>query len=180
MKNKRNLFLIALIVPIILLVSMTWKPLWTLNKGETILLETIPVDPRDILYGDYVSLRFAIEEFDKEAIDPSLLEELTSKNSGNLTVYAVLERQGSGDLFTLKTVTANKPNEDLFLKGTMYYYGEPYDGDQTIYYADFLPDRFYVSENTGMELEKLSQKGQLLAQMKVKDGFAVLQDIRPK
>ncbi|AXH99970.1 hypothetical protein DV702_09680 [Sporosarcina sp. PTS2304] len=180
MKNKRNLFLIALIVPILLLVSMTWKPLWTVNKGETVLLETIPVDPRDILYGDYVQLQFAIEEFGPDSIEPALLDKLTSKYSGNLKVYAVLERQNSEELYGLKMITDKKPSDDLYLEGTMYYYGEPYDGSHTVYYADFLPDRFYVSENTGTELEKLSQRGKLLAEMKVKDGFAVLQDIYPK
>lgn len=179
MKNKRTLFLIALIAPILLLLSMTWKPLVTLNTGETILLETIPVDPRDILYGDYVYLQFAIEQFDKESLDPALLKKVTSKGTGTLTVYAVLEQQ-EGKLYGLKTVTMKKPSEGMFLKGTMYYYGEPNQFDKTVYNADFLPDNFYVAENTGTELEKLSQRGQLLAEMKVKNGFAVLQDIKPK
>ncbi|EGQ26191.1 hypothetical protein HMPREF9372_1864, partial [Sporosarcina newyorkensis 2681] len=42
----------AFIAPLVVLLSMTWKPLWTLNVGTPILLETVPVDPRDILYGD--------------------------------------------------------------------------------------------------------------------------------
>lgn len=179
MNNKRILFLLALIAPLILLVSMTWKPLNTLKAGETILLETVPVDPRDILYGDYVFLQFAIEEFTTEAIDSELLKKLNSKNSGKITVYALLERQ-EGALYGLQKVTQNKPSEGLFLKGSMHYYGTSDDYINNFYYADFLPDRFYVAENTGMELEDLSRQGQLLAEMKVHNGFAVLQDIRPK
>ncbi|ARD47735.1 GDYXXLXY domain-containing protein [Sporosarcina sp. P33] len=179
MKSKRNLFLVALIVPIVILLGMTWKPLFTLNTGKSIVLETVPVDPRDILYGDYVSLQFAIEEFTKEDLDPLLIEEFSRHDTGKLTVYAVLEQE-EGDLYGLKKVTHKKPADGLFLKGDMYYYGNSdADTDQT-YFANFLPDRFYVSENTGMELEKLSREGQLLALLKVRDGFAVLEDIRPK
>ncbi|PIC84938.1 hypothetical protein CSV72_16220 [Sporosarcina sp. P20a] len=179
MKNKRNLFLLALIVPIILLLAMTWKPLYTVNTGKTITLETVPVDPRDILYGDYVSLQFAIEEFSKDDLDPALIKEFSKHNTGKLTVYAVLEQE-EGDLYGLKTVTHKKPSDGLFLKGDMYYYGEHHIDDNQMYYANFLPDRFYVAENTGMQLEDLSREGQLLAEIKVRDGFAVLEDVRPK
>lgn len=179
MKNKRNLFLVALIVPIILLLAMTWKPLYTVNTGKTITLETVPVDPRDILYGDYVSLQFAIEEFTKDDLDPALIEEFSKHDTGKLTVYAVLE-QKEGDLYGLKTVTHKKPNNGLFLKGDMYYYGEFNSNEIQTYFANFLPDRFYVAENTGMQLEDLSRKGQLIADVKVRDGFAVLENVRPK
>lgn len=179
MKNKRNLFLLALIVPIILLLAMTWKPLYTVNTGKTIILETVPVDPRDILYGDYVSLQFAIEEFSKDDLDPALIKEFSKHNTGKLTVYAVLEQE-EGDLYGLKTVTHKKPSDGLFLKGDMYYYGEHTTDETQMYFANFLPDRFYVAENTGMQLEDLSREGQLLAEIKVRDGFAVLEDVRPK
>ncbi|PIC57391.1 hypothetical protein CSV80_08920 [Sporosarcina sp. P12(2017)] len=179
MKSKRNLFLLALIVPIILLLAMTWKPLYTVNTGETITLETVPVDPRDILYGDYVSLQFAIEEFSKEDLDPALIKEFSKHDTGKLTVYAVLQLE-EGDLYGLKTVTHKKPSDGLFLKGDMYYYGELDIDENQMYFANFLPDRFYVAENTGMQLEDLSRKGKLLADIKVRGGFAVLEDVRPK
>lgn len=179
MKNKRNLFLVALIVPIILLLALTWKPLYTVNTGKTITLETVPVDPRDILYGDYVSLQFAIEEFSKDDLDPELIKEFSKHDTGKLTVYAMLEQE-EGDLYGLKTVTHKKPSDGLFLKGDMYYYGEYNKDENQMYFANFLPDRFYVAENTGMQLEDLSRKGQLLADIKVRDGFAVLQNVRPK
>lgn len=179
MKNKLVLFLIALIVPIVILLSMTWKPISTLNTGESILLETVPVDPRDVLYGDYVMLQFVVEEFSKEQLDPQLMEEFSKHTTGKIPVYGILQKE-EGDLYGLKTVTHKKPSEGLFLKGDMYYYSEDYLTENQKYFANFLPDRFYVAENTGMELEDLSRKGQLVAKVKVKDGFSVLEDIKPK
>lgn len=178
MKNKRNLFLIALIIPILFLLSMTWKPLWTLNAGTTVVLETIPVDPRDILYGDYVRLQFAVEEFKEDVIEPALLKELKTQSYGKVIVYAVLQQEG--DVYGLKSVTADKPGGGVFLKGQMYRYGGSINGAETIYYADFLPDRFYVPENTGGQLEDLSRQGSLIAKMKVYNGYSILQDIQPK
>ncbi|WP_153731717.1 GDYXXLXY domain-containing protein [Sporosarcina obsidiansis] len=179
MKNKRNLFFIAIIIPMLLLLSMLWKPLWTLNVGTPILLETIPVDPRDLLYGDYVSLRFAVEEVKEQNIDPDLLHELSDDTYGELAVYAVLQQEDGGK-YGLKTVTANKPEDEVFLTGQMNRYAETLPGQETIYYADFLPDRFYVPENTGKRLEELSREGQLVAKLMIHDGYAILQDIMPK
>ncbi|WP_301109729.1 GDYXXLXY domain-containing protein [Sporosarcina sp.] len=179
MKNKRNLFLIALVIPILLLLSLTWKPLWTLNTGTPIVLETIPVDPRDILYGDYVSLQFAVEEFKEDVIEPELLKDLKKQSFGKIVVYAVLQKE-HGDLYGLKSVTAEKPDSGIFLEGQMYRYGDSIVGEEITYYADFLPDRFYVPENTGQRLENLSRKGKLIAKMKVYNGYTVLQDIQPK
>ena len=56
MKNKGIGFIVALTVPLLLLIGLTVKPLWTLTYGDDIALLTVPVDPRDLLYGDYVTL----------------------------------------------------------------------------------------------------------------------------
>lgn len=169
----------AFIAPLVVLLSMTWKPLWTLNVGTPILLESVPVDPRDILYGDYVSLQFAVEEVQAKDMDPALLKELSTESYGKMVVYAVLQQEDKNK-YGLKMVTAEKPDSGVFLKGRMYYYGQsPYD-PQTTYYANFLPDRFYVPENTGKRLEDLSREGQLIAKIKVHNGYAVLQDIVQK
>ena len=34
----------------------------TIVTGTTVLLETVPVDPRDIFRGDYVTLNYAISD----------------------------------------------------------------------------------------------------------------------
>lgn len=184
MKNKRVLFIIALIVPIVILLSITWKPISTLNTGESIVLETIPVDPRDVLYGDYVMLQFAVEEFSKDKLDPQLIKEFSKHSGGKVPVYAILQKEDNG-IYGLKSVTHKKPSEGIFLNGDMYYYDSEEDNEEYTevnqkYFANFLPDRFYVAENTGMQLEDLSRQGQLLADVKVKDGFAVLENVRPK
>ncbi len=179
MKNKRVLFIIALIVPIVILLSMTWKPISTLNTGESIVLETVPVDPRDVLYGDYVMLQFEVEEFSKDKLDPQLIKEFAKHTTGKIPVYAILQKE-DGDIYGLKSVTHKKPSEGIFLKGDMYYYDEEYLEEDQKYFANFLPDRFYVAENTGMQLEDLSRQGQLLADVKVNDGFAVLENVRAK
>src|SRR3989304_6996399 len=40
----------------------------TIFKGNVVLLKTIPVDPRDLMRGDYVVLRYEITALSKELV----------------------------------------------------------------------------------------------------------------
>ena len=62
MKNIPNRwFWIVLLIPVVSLVSMTVQPLLAFMSGEQVTLKTIPVDPKDLFYGDYVRLKLEIE-----------------------------------------------------------------------------------------------------------------------
>ena len=48
----------------------------------------------------------------------------------------------------------------------------------TVHNVDFGLDPYYVPENTGEGLEDLSAKGQLVAHLKVNNGYGILKDIQ--
>lgn len=61
----------ALIVALVLslaLVSMIWQRASLLENGQEVRLRTVPVDPRDLLRGDYVVLRYDISQLDTRKI----------------------------------------------------------------------------------------------------------------
>ena len=177
MKNKRFGFIVALAIPLILLISLTFKPLWALTYGEDISLLTVPVDPRDLLYGDYVTLRYEIEEVAKSEIPTSILREIEKQtNSNQLTVYGKLIKQG--DIYVLDSLTDKKPEGSIYLTGKLNGYDYQNTTGINVHSINFGLDRFYVPENTGKELEDLSAKGQLVAHLKVKNGYAILKDIQ--
>lgn len=74
-----------------------------LRKGEEILLKVSPVDPRDFLRGDYVSLRYEIN---------------TASENSDLRgdVYVVLNKN-SDKTFGIKKITNKKPENTVFLRG---------------------------------------------------------------
>jgi len=61
MKAKRRLtFIIIVLFQILVLVGLVGFNEATLAFGKTVVLQTVPVDPRDIFRGDYVMLRYEI------------------------------------------------------------------------------------------------------------------------
>lgn len=177
MRDKKVGFVIALAIPLIILLILTAKPLWTLTSGEDISLLTVPVDPRDLFYGDYVTLRYEIEEVPKEKLTKNLLTKLETDTAYNrVEVYGKLVQEG--EIFTLEELTDEKPTNALYLTGNVYNY--PYVNEEGIdvFDVNFNLNRFFVPENMGTELEELSRQGRLVAHIKVKNGYALLKDIK--
>ena len=58
--TKKKTFLLAVLIPLLILLVMTIKPQATVLFGQEILLETKAYDPTDLFRGDYVAVRFAI------------------------------------------------------------------------------------------------------------------------
>lgn len=59
---KAVLFGVAVLVQCVLLVLMVADRMQILREGREVTLQTQPVDPRDLLRGDYVVLRYDISE----------------------------------------------------------------------------------------------------------------------
>ncbi len=62
-----------------------------LAKGQVILLETQPVDPRDLLRGDYLTLNYKISDVPLNTFSPPQVNPLPP----GTTVYVALEPRGA-------------------------------------------------------------------------------------
>jgi uncharacterized membrane-anchored protein len=177
MKNKRIGFIIALTVPLLLLIGLTVKPLWVLTNGDDVSLLTVPMDPRDLLYGDTVTLRYEIEEVPKNEIPIDILKKIEKRTiSKQLTVYGKLVQQG--DVYVLDSLSNKKPKGSIYLTGKLNGYDYQNVNGVNVHSINFGLDRYYIPENTGKELENLSAKGQLVAHLKVKNGYGILKGIQ--
>lgn len=115
------------------------------NNGRAYLLECHPADPRDLLSGDYVFLRYAI------SVPPETLSN-EGKESGNV-VYVLLRSAGS--VWEISDVSPVPPTGDVpFLKGRTY-------GGQINYGIE----RYYVPEGKGKNVP-----GDLLAEIVIQRG----------
>jgi uncharacterized membrane-anchored protein len=102
------------------------------NIGKTYLLECHPVDPRDLLTGDYVSLGYGISALPETLPD-------AGKDRGNV-VYVSLEPAGS--VWQIGGVSQVPPPGDVpYLKGRTY-------GRQ----IDYGIERYHVPEGKGKQV----------------------------
>lgn len=169
-------FWVSLLIPVLILVSMTILPLSALYGGEQVTLETVPVDPRDLFYGDYVNLRLAIEEVDPSKIEPALLNESEGTSLNGIPVYVSLQK--NGEVYDVLKVTREKPSHSPYLKGKLII-KKGFLSNNHSYEVDYQLDRYYVQEGTGKKLEELAREGKLLVDVKVRGGYGVIVSVRP-
>jgi uncharacterized membrane-anchored protein len=140
--------------------------------GERVLLETIPVDPRDILRGDYVTLGYGISFPDDEILKSALGDEdfdYGRRYSGR-EIFVTLQRDEKG-IGTVKSVSMTRPSSELYLRGviTNRWSGIGY-GIGT----------YYVPEGTGREIEdriRDADEMKILVDVRVLRGHPVIKGL---
>lgn len=137
--NPKTLFLILGIM-IILFGGVILFNEYTLNMGEKVYLKTVPVDPRDLLRGDFVILRYEIQN--NQAISELITkEELINGDS----IYISLNKDQTTDVGTFKAVTVTKPESGIFIKTTVLNKNS----------LELGIGQYFVPEGKGYQLERL-------------------------
>jgi uncharacterized membrane-anchored protein len=179
--NKIKKYAIGVILPLIILFSMTVKPLITYFNGQEIQIATIPYDPRDVFRGDHVVLNYKISEINIEKVPSEFKEQ--NNNLRDKKLYVVLKKVG--EYHEVDYATFEKPKDKLYLNSKYEYTitnweeakSESENQKITGIRVSYNLDKYFVPENTGTELEDLSRKGDLTAKVKVWNGYAYLTDI---
>jgi uncharacterized membrane-anchored protein len=78
----------------------------------------------------------------------------------------------------LDSLSNKKPKGGIYLTGKLNGYDYQNVNGVNVHSINFGLDRYYIPENTGKELENLSAKGQLVAHLKVKNGYGILKGIQ--
>jgi uncharacterized membrane-anchored protein len=147
-------------LPLIALMYGQIRNFTILMLGESVLLETRPVDPRDILRGDYVVLDYKISDI-PEALFPEDMREFRRK-----IVYVTLDRAASG-IGTVKGVSAAPPSDGFYIKGKMDY-GR----------IDYGIGAYYVPEGTGRDIERKINASKVLVDVRIFKGNPVIKSLR--
>jgi uncharacterized membrane-anchored protein len=122
----------------------------SLAAGKVVMLETRPVDPRDLLRGDYVILNYAISTIPRAKFTPG---EATNLSPGQ-TVYVLLEPRG--DFHEVAQASTEKLSADdpyVLLRGSIQH--APF-GSADAVVVNYGLERFYVREGTGNPTGKLT------------------------
>lgn len=125
----------------------------SLNSAPTVLLETRPVDPRDMLRGDYVILSYDISQIPSRQFQPPL----TSVPPAGSPVYVLLEQNGQFHKAVSATLTPPtiKPGQTMILGASEYSWQPPNVTNATVR-VHYGLERYYVAEGTGNPQGKLT------------------------
>lgn len=177
MSKRAKQIIIACSVPVIILLGMCIQPLYTLLKGEEIILQTRPFDPSDPFRGDYVNLFYEAEQVSAELVDRADLKKIKD-GLRQATVYVLLEKKNG--VHTPVKATLKKPEKGIYLKGKVNGIG-PNGSQKEVVLIQYSLDKYFVEDNTGTDWERASTEGGLLAKVKVSPGgYAYLTDIIKK
>jgi uncharacterized membrane-anchored protein len=151
--NRKRLLIgltIAFSVQAGLLGAMVLDRVLLLARGTEIRLSVIPVDPRDLLRGDYVVLSYAMSRLSSDRIEGS--EAL----SVDQTIYVTVRRDGT--TWLPETAAASPPRSGLFLRGKVT---SILDGESQCtspcrsFEIAYDLEKFFVPEGDGRVLEEL-------------------------
>ena len=119
-----------------------------LRDGTEIVLETVPVDPRDLLRGDYVILSYPLSQIESAKISGTV-----PPSDGAKPVYvALVPGEGGRHVFSRASwqpISDLKPEEVLIAGKTPESF---YMGTETVP-LDYGIERYYVPEGEGKPIE---------------------------
>jgi len=159
-RHKTLILSAGLLLQLGVLIAMAVRPAITIAQGQTILLDTVPVDPRSMFRGDYVILRYEFNDLPHGSLDGVSGEELEGR-----IVYLKLKPANDEQHWKADGFTLQKPSDGTFLRGRIQDHRE----------VDFGLDAFFVQEDTGTRYEEAAREGKLSVEVTVDDsGNAVL------
>ena len=118
---------------LLLLLGLIGFKEYAIRTGTTVVLQTVPVDPRSLLQGDHVVLGYEIS---------TLPEHLSHLSRGDI-VYVTLEEKA--DVWEAEAYDTSRPSGDkVFIKGEL----------GRVRTLDFGIGTYFVPEGTGLIIER--------------------------
>lgn len=138
-----------------------------LRNGVDVVLKTVPVDPRDLLRGDYVVLSYDISNIPADKITGGFPTEATDAQ-----VSVRLEKQPDG-FWTVSEASfgalAPKDGTVVAQSAPFYFYPTP-DSPPSSLNVEYGIERYYVPEGEGLVLEEARNASALSVTASVDDG----------
>jgi uncharacterized membrane-anchored protein len=147
----KRLFVVVIVIQVVFLLGLVGYREATLIYGRTAVLQTVPVDPRDLFKGEYVTLRYEISTLrnDRKNPDPKKRTRLIGNFNEGDTAYVTLITVGLSSSYSI-LAQAGEPlsGADLFIKGKVT---SSNDGTITV---DYGIEQYFILEGRGLEIEQ--------------------------
>ncbi|MBI2170434.1 MAG: GDYXXLXY domain-containing protein [Chloroflexi bacterium] len=145
-KRARLAFAAIVLFQLLFLAGLAAYNEVTLRTGQVVVLQTVPVDPRDLFRGDYVVLRYEISRLDKAAVSG-----VYSVSAPGQTAYVLLEQQG--EVWKPRAVARDAAAQwDVFIKGTVTRIGDPRTPGAFLE-VEYGIENYFLPEGRGRAIE---------------------------
>jgi uncharacterized membrane-anchored protein len=164
-RHERSVLMITVISQVAFLGALGgWRGV-TLWSGRTVLLRVVPVDPRDLLRGDYVTLGYDISTMWLDGVSGALAPGRPDELAGR-TVYVTLVPEADGRHFRRGALSWERPpSGTTFIKGTV----------ANQWRIRFGIESYFVQEGKGKEYEQAIRNHHVSAEIALSaSGDAVL------
>ncbi|MFN5467393.1 MAG: GDYXXLXY domain-containing protein [Pirellulaceae bacterium] len=162
-RHERQLLFGAVALQLLILLGMiAWQamPIWT---GETLLLRVQPIDPRDLMRGDYVILSYEMSSLPIDGVEGN-----RSEWADDRVVFVTLECEEDGVHWRGVKASLNKPAKGKYIQGKTLR-GRLVFGIES----------YFLQEGTGKEYEEAIQKKKVSARISLTaEGLAALLDLQ--
>jgi len=142
---KLKLFILVLALQTAWLLGMVATQEYAFAHGKAILLETQPVDPRDLLSGDYLMLRYKISD-----VPTNLFSTAVKKDLPNDTKIFVALAPGTNQFYVVTRASTNSlaplSDTEVVLAGKSTY---AWWNTTNSIHVEYGIERYYVAEGTG-------------------------------
>ncbi|MFS8115956.1 GDYXXLXY domain-containing protein [Rhizobium jaguaris] len=154
---RRRMWIAAIVVAALqtaVLGYMVGERAWGLRSGVEVLLKTAPIDPRDLLRGDYVTLNYDISRVPVSA----LIGGAPTENRKNQVLSVRLKRQDDGYWGIVESSFGRlEPKPDTVVLKTLpfdyFSYGDSAPPPQATISVTYGIERYYVPEGNGRNIE---------------------------
>ena len=177
--KKRWLYVAAIIAALLqsgVMLAGVQQRISILRSGSEVVLRTLPVDPRDLMRGDYVILSYDISRLPAHMISGQ-----PKRKSGLNYIYVVLAKQADG-LWEAKRAQFDVP--DALKDGEIFLRGEVEAPFQLFDSYSILPvvygiERYYVPEGEGLAVENAQRDSNVDIVLSVNEkGVAAIRALR--
>ncbi|MSU31105.1 MAG: hypothetical protein EXS25_00295 [Pedosphaera sp.] len=148
---KLRLFLLSLALQTAWVIGTTYQQEYALRVGKTVLLEAELIDPRDLLRGDYLILKYRINSIPVERFLPTVNANMAEGK--NIFVAIALNTNGFYQVARAST------NEFPLLAGEVLLIGKSARGNwisTNSVQVNYGLERYYVGEGLGNPKGKLT------------------------
>ncbi len=169
LKHRTKLFMLLILLQVLFLLGLSGMHYSVSLYGKEVRIQTAPVDPRDLFYGDYVILNYEISQ-----LNAALWRGSGTISDAHPNVFVVLKPStADSTLYEAAAIHEKKPElqmNEVLLRGRIEY-----NYDDTVF-IKYGIERYYVPEDTGQEIE--DNIGQYIAVIKVSNaGRAMIDDL---